>query len=1015
MFSRIYKLFSHIVESDIALSGTQSPDLREILRQSISEIAPLLGASRGVILALRPSEDAAKLGVESSEGSARNRIITAVEWSLAETDTDQDDSTVTFLKAIVRTFGKQRGAIISNDLLENPHLAQFEPLAHSVNMDRILAVAAKAEGLIQGGLILSRSSNERPWRSRDASSLEEVSYFLGRILQRVTAPENILREIIVSDDPARPETTGRNNQSTKRNQDSDAGVGIDAPYERLVEGSDAVLFSVDRDQQITFVNRRASDFFGVSSKGFLSGQAVEWHELVHLEDRERVRKHAAEMVSKEAPFGDELRVVNLITGAIRWLFVRFVPIRDRSGLLVGWDGFGIDITNRQESAQALETQSRKIHALYTVASAMRGFSDPRSIAARGLGVLCEATGADGGFCMLVGASKSGRLTLAAHQGLLHGFVEKLETLVAKLPALVELLRNGETIVVDEIVSDNRVAKLFADEVRMRSALLVPVSAEDELFGILAICSVDPVRFDGGDVLFVNAAANQIALAARQGALLAATKRQARNLAALYRLSHELSRVLSLEEVFQRAFSIIRDEVGVTRLWLGLINENGTHIIGQAAHGPGWKKQLVEVNVDITGRNNVIAEIVKNKQSMVINDASALRGAFGVKRFFTRFGITAAGLVPLVTGGQVVGVLAVQPGLSGPNLGEDELALLGSLANEIAAIVLAKRLEGRVSEGDRMRTAGLLAAGIAHNFNNLLQAVMGQASLLEMNAGNEPQVTRAARIIGEAATRGAQLVRQLVSFANLEEPQRARCDINEIIRRESPALAKLLPERQRLRFLLKQGLPLAYVDGRHVIRIVNSLVSNAGEAMRDKGGVIQIFTDVVTVHHESPHVEVPYGEYITIGVRDSGVGMDAETRKKCFEPFFTTKNVDPSSGLGLSGGGLGLAAAYALARRNGGRIVIDSRPGQGSLFTIFLPFAPRKREEGKKEIDQKFDVDSTNRSRSAEEVAKWNTLEAEVEIFEYSSVTGERVEEVRSKKAPARKTPRNSFSVREEKP
>ena len=94
--------------------------------------------------------------------------------------------------------------------------------------------------------------------------------------------------------------------------------------------------------------------------------------------------------------------------------------------------------------------------------------------------------------------------------------------------------------------------------------------------------------------------------------------------------------------------------------------------------------------------------------------------------------------------------------------------------------------------------------------------------------------------------------------------------------------------------------------------------------------------VIEIDEDSPHYEVPYGHYVRVGVRDSGRGMDEETRSRCFEPFFTTHNVDPSTGIGMSGAGLGLAAAYALSRRNGGRLVVDSRLGHGSVFTLYLP-------------------------------------------------------------------------------
>lgn len=240
----------------------------------------------------------------------------------------------------------------------------------------------------------------------------------------------------------------------------------------------------------------------------------------------------------------------------------------------------------------------------------------------------------------------------------------------------------------------------------------------------------------------------------------------------------------------------------------------------------------------------------------------------------------------------------------------------------------------------MRSAGLLAAGIAHNFNNLLQAILGQASLLEMQRNSPDHVSKAGKIIAESATKGAALVRQLLSFTNLEEAHPVPCDLNDLIQRESRHWGQLLEPGHQLKLSLRPALPVALVDPRHALKILSALIANAVEASHGKEVPIQVFTDVVSSTREPLHTEVPEGRYLRVGVRDRGVGMDAETKRRCFEPFFTTKNVDPGSGLSLSGAGLGLASAYALARRNGGRLVCESRPGSGSIFTFFVPLAVR---------------------------------------------------------------------------
>lgn len=266
-----------------------------------------------------------------------------------------------------------------------------------------------------------------------------------------------------------------------------------------------------------------------------------------------------------------------------------------------------------------------------------------------------------------------------------------------------------------------------------------------------------------------------------------------------------------------------------------------------------------------------------------------------------------------------------------------MTLLSSLASEIAAAILAKRFDDRVAEAEKMRTAGLLAAGIAHNFNNLLQAILGQASLLELQQLKQEQILRAAGIINEAAAKGATLVRQLMSFAHLEEPHKDSCAVNHLLKQTAKQLERNIKEGQSIRFSLGKDIATVYADSTQILRIISSLISNASEASSDDAE-IEIFSDEISVSREAPHFEVPYGKYVRLGVRDDGKGMDEATRRRCFEPFFTTKDLDPSSGLSMSGAGLGLAAAFALARKNGGRLVVDSRVGHGSVFTLYLPVA-----------------------------------------------------------------------------
>ena len=846
-----------------------------------------------------------------------------VEWSESETDPANDRAFLSLAQSLERRLVKLDKPL-SIDNLKSLKISELPRGALAkLNLQRALAVNCASESSRWCTLQLYRNSESDAWKQHEIKAFEQAAKLVA---------ERIERFKIEAAQPA-PVTSVK----AKREQPD---------YRRLVENSDAIQFITDERNVIRFVSRRALDFFGVLPEDFVGSIAVEWFDLIHLDDRERVIERATQLQATGVNFEEEFRVINHITGRERWLLIKFVPVRDQSQQVTGWDAFGIDITARREAQEALDVQSRKVRALYTVSTAIRGYLDPSNIAARGLTALCEATGAEAGLCYLFTSTRSKELNLVAH----HGFSASFDAARRGDSSRTDLFRSvaekGQAVVVSDILSDPRAKNLFAEDEGFRSLVIVPVAAEEEVFGTLALFHTDPAVFDGGDVMLVGAAANQIGLAARQANLFSAFRKQTKNMSALYRMSHELSNLLTLEEIFQQAFTIIRDELGLKRLWLGLLNEQKTWIIGQAAYGPGWKRRLVEMNVELSGEENPLREVVATKKALVVHNPDAVLGQLGLRRFFSRFAIKSLGLAPLLARGQVLGVLAVQPGSGEPAMEEEEITLLSSLANEIAALIFTKRLEERIAEGEKMRSAGLLAAGIAHNFNNLLQAVLGQASLLEMQRKNEDQVLRAARIISESATKGASLVKQLLSFANLEEAHAVPSNVNRLIEAESKNWTALLRPNQLVKYSFKQNLPRAMMDERHFLRIISSLLTNASEAMQEKGGPIQIFTDSVSTDQDWAHFEVPAGRYVRVGVRDSGIGMDAETKRRCFEPFFTTKNVDPASGLSLSGAGLGLAAAYALARKNGGRLVVDSRLGHGSVFTLYLPIerTAEKRDE-----------------------------------------------------------------------
>ncbi|HMO19078.1 MAG TPA: GAF domain-containing protein [Oligoflexia bacterium] len=733
-------------------------------------------------------------------------------------------------------------------------------------------------------------------------------------------------------------------RSESKNHDNSITISEELSLDFLFREQDFIYFLVDFEGRIISTNGPAKELLGFGVRGLVGSRIV-------FEDQGRFSDLLDGLKHGEKSASGEFSVLDPDSGSKRFRF-SFHVATNRPAIHV----LAYSVNELHELSQRVIKQDRTIQALLDVTTAVGTGRSPAEIAEEGIRVLCEVTGATGGVCYLQDSrlkrdSKDIGLEISVRErapnspgGLkilsVYGVPPSLKSAYFE-NASPEIFnwatKSSDPIILPRIKADKDKHwwMIPSDIETGGTCVVVPVELAEKTLGVLVLLFTSERSIDSNYMQLMRTAASQIGLAARQAELILESRAQARAINARYRISHELSAFLSMEDVFQLGFQILHEELGIERYWLGLVNETGTRVVGQAAYGPGWKRKLVEIRVDISKNGHPMADVVRSKKPQLINNVEAGLPGLGLRRFILRHGIDSVALIPLVAGGQVLGVLALEGEYEGVPLDKEEMALLASLGAEIANVLFTKRLEERVGEGETMRAAGLLAAGIAHNFNNVLQGIMGQASLLDLYADKPELIKKSALTLQEAAAKGASLVKQLLSFAHLEEPIRDLCDIKGLIEGNSTYLQRLLVERQYIQYRMIDDLPPAFVDSRQVLRILQALLLNASEAMNEVG-TVEIMVDKVSIDNDSPHFEVPFGDYIRVAVRDNGVGMDAETRKRCFEPFFTTKNVDPGSGLSLKGEGMGLAAAYALSRKNGGRLVVDSRKGQGSLFTLYLP-------------------------------------------------------------------------------
>jgi signal transduction histidine kinase len=271
-----------------------------------------------------------------------------------------------------------------------------------------------------------------------------------------------------------------------------------------------------------------------------------------------------------------------------------------------------------------------------------------------------------------------------------------------------------------------------------------------------------------------------------------------------------------------------------------------------------------------------------------------------------------------------------------------LSRLEQLAQQRHQAEEARRHEEQhLHERDKLEAIGRFADGIVHHFNNLLTVILAHAALLQSNLPPDSPICESAEAIQGAGERAAALVRQLLTFGRRPPAVQVLLDLNSILSSLTLALQRLLGPGIELTCTLESGLAMVRADPGQIGWLLLALVENARDAMPD-GGRLSIRTSNVNPDQEparGPGALRPGRPGVLLAVSDTGQGMDETTRARVFEPFFTTKEVGDRHGLGL-------AAVYWIVRQSGGYIEVQSEPGKGATFTIYLPRAESGGEQEK---------------------------------------------------------------------
>jgi signal transduction histidine kinase len=241
----------------------------------------------------------------------------------------------------------------------------------------------------------------------------------------------------------------------------------------------------------------------------------------------------------------------------------------------------------------------------------------------------------------------------------------------------------------------------------------------------------------------------------------------------------------------------------------------------------------------------------------------------------------------------------------------------------------RQLAEQLRQAQKMEAIGRLAGGVAHDFNNLLTIILGYGQVLgDALAKGSFEHTAATEIL-KAADRAAALTQRLLAFSRKQVLQPIVLDLNSVVTGFESMLRRLIGEDIRISVQLDPTIGKVKADPNQMEQVVMNLAVNARDAMPD-GGELTVGTSTIQLEPaQARHHDVAPGCYVMLSVSDTGVGMDAGTRERIFEPFFTTK--DPGKGTGL-----GLSTVYGIVQQSGGYLTVQSEPGHGATFNIYLP-------------------------------------------------------------------------------
>ncbi|MEQ8277322.1 MAG: response regulator [Deltaproteobacteria bacterium] len=689
-------------------------------------------------------------------------------------------------------------------------------------------------------------------------------------------------------------------------------------FRGLVERSNDAFYILVGDR-FRYVNQRFAELFGYTTAEILAPQ-MSYDRLVAPESQPMVAERSRLRSKQPLPTRYEFRGQRKDGSTFDLeVSVSYIEFDGEPAVL----GIPTDITGRKAYERTLLRKNHELSVLNAVAAAITEVRDLGAILEGVVERLIELLGVDAAGIWIL--DDAGTKFASVHcRGASETFIREMRTRTAEDGVLGLALVTRELQRIEDIHEDERIQHGAASHEGFRSAVALPLISHDRPSGVVTVFTREPRQFLPEDISLFTAVARQIAVAIENARLYKKASEGVDRLQALSEIARAIGSTLDVEGVFRIVGERLQRLVPYRRASLIILRRDDTHASVRTIDRPSPGEDLVvrlHEPIDVQTIRPYRRALESKQVAVVEPGKMQLQHPSGpdVKWW--------SAAVPIVADHAAVGVFVVS---SDERFRQRDLDLLGDLAAHMAISLKNARvfsdLEGayrdlsdakdRLVRSEKLQSLGEMAAGVAHDFNNVLSAILGRAQMLRVMI-RDPEMRKSLKVIEKAALDGAGTVRRIQEFAKEKaEGELVEVHLNPIVR-DAVDLTTTRVNDMGIDIDLQVSLgEVGPVKGNatELREVLTNLIHNAIDAM-PHGGRLAIRTDAEA-------------ERAWFEVEDTGIGMDEETKNKVFDPFFTTK--------GTRGTGLGMSVSYGIVQRHKGEIAVRSKRGQGSTIRVLLP-------------------------------------------------------------------------------